>query len=65
MLISPEENAKKIQVRIRLSENILQEIHQYCEYSGIKHRDYFIEKACQYIFNHDPDWKKIKSKNLD
>lgn len=60
MLILPEENKKKSQFRLRISENVYREINQYCEWAGIKHRDHFIEQACQYIFAHDADWKKHK-----
>jgi|GEM_PF-1118348 len=62
MLILPEETAKKIQVRVRISENIMQEIKEYCDWSGIKTKDYFIEQACKHIFAHDEEWKEHKSR---
>lgn len=62
MLILPEENKKKTQFRLRISENVYNEITDYCEWAGIKYRDYFIEQACQYIFANDNDWKNHKKK---
>ena len=60
MLILPEENRKKTQLRVRIGENVFKEIEMYCQWAGIKYRDYFIEQACQYIFANDNDWKKHK-----
>lgn len=60
MLILPEENKEKTQFRVRIGENVFNEIMRYCEWAGIKYRDYFIEQACQYIFANDEDWKKFK-----
>lgn len=61
MLIIPEPNSQKSQVRLRLSVEIVKEIEDYIEWAGIKSKDYFIEQACKYIFNHDDDWKKFKA----
>lgn len=61
MLITKEPGIeKKIQFRLRLTESVYKEIDEYCQWAGIRVRDYFIEKACQYIFNQDEDWKKFK-----
>lgn len=51
---------KKTQFRIRMSEAVFNEIAEYCQWSGISIRDYFIEQACKYIFNNDKEWKKYK-----
>ncbi|HCA89778.1 MAG: hypothetical protein CMF38_07570 [Legionellaceae bacterium] len=61
MLITKEPKAqKKIQFRIRMNEAVYHEISAYCEWAGIKYRDYFIEQACQHIFTHDGEWKTYK-----
>jgi hypothetical protein len=57
MLIIPEPSEEKIQFRLRISETVYQEIEEYCQWAGIKYKDYFIEQACKYIFANDEDWK--------
>lgn len=65
MLITREPGAEnKIQFRIRMTESVYREIDEYCQWAGIRVRDYFIEKACQYIFKNDEDWLEYK-KNRD
>lgn len=63
MLIMPEESANKTQFRLRIGAETYKEIEQYCEWAGIKTKDYFIERACQYIFSNDKEWKKHKKKS--
>lgn len=64
MLITKEPGAeKKIQFRIRMNEPIYNEITAYCEWAGIRFRDYFIEQACKHIFAHDEEWKAYKDNN--
>lgn len=58
MLILKEKDEKKIQFRIRMSESVYKEIDEYCQWAGIRFRDYFIQRACEYIFQNDDDWKK-------
>lgn len=62
MLIMPQPNEDKTQFRIRISDSVYKEIEKYCQWAGIKYKDYFIEQACKYIFNTDEDWKKAKEK---
>ena len=63
MLIMPPSNEDKTQLRIRISNTVLKEIEQYCDWAGIKYKDYFIEQACMFIFNSDNDWKVHKEKH--
>lgn len=51
----------KIQFRMRMKESIYKEIDEYCQWAGIRVRDYFIEKACQHIFKNDEDWLNFKT----
>jgi hypothetical protein len=61
MLIAREPGPdKKIQFRIRMNEAIYNEITEYCQWAGIRVRDYFIEQSCKYIFNNDAEWKRHK-----
>lgn len=64
-LIKPKPlDEDKTQFRVRLKSNICQEIQQYCEWSGIKYRDYFIEQACTYVFSQDKEWQKHINKKF-
>jgi len=67
MLITRDPGSEdKTQFRIRMNERMYKEIDEYCQWAGIRIRDYFIEKSCQYIFAHDENWIKFKlSKNGD
>ncbi|STX28337.1 Uncharacterised protein [Legionella beliardensis] len=61
MLITREPaTEKKTQFRIRMSEAVYNEITAYCEWAGIRYRDFFIEHACRYIFTHDDEWVTYK-----
>lgn len=61
MLITREPGSEsKIQFRMRMTESVYKEIDDYCQWAGIRVRDYFIEKACQHIFKNDHDWIKFK-----
>ena len=60
MLISREPTDKKIQFRLRMNEDVLNEVTDYCQWAGIRVRDYFIERACKHIFDNDMDWKNYK-----
>jgi len=61
MLIAREPGAeKKTQFRIRMSQAVYDEISEYCQWAGIRFKDYFIEQSCKYIFSNDNDWKTYK-----
>ncbi|MBA2651705.1 MAG: hypothetical protein H0U73_05510 [Tatlockia sp.] len=61
MLITREPGPeKKIQFRMRMNESIFNEITEYCQWAGIRVRDYFIEQSCKFIFSNDKDWKLYK-----
>lgn len=65
MLICPEKEEDKIQFRIRIKASIFKEIEDYCEWAGIQYKDYFIQRACQYIFANDESWIKYKNQKTD
>lgn len=60
MLIIPQDNTEKVQIRIRISQDTLEQISEYCEWADLKTKDYFIEQACQYIFSNDLEWQNRK-----
>lgn len=62
MLIMREPDSEnKIQFRMRMTESVYREIDDYCQWAGIRIRDYFIEKASQHIFKTDEDWINYKA----
>ncbi|STY28629.1 Uncharacterised protein [Legionella wadsworthii] len=56
MLIFQEKEDDKIQLRIRMHSLVLKEIEAYCRWANIQYKDFFIQRACEYIFAHDEDW---------
>lgn len=55
-------DTEKTPWRIRLRASIADEIEAYCQWAGIKYRDYFIEQACSHIFRNDHEWIEHKSR---
>ena len=65
MLISPEMPIKtKVQFRVRLNESVIKEIDAYCQWAGIRFRDYFLEKASVHIFKQDSEWLQFKKTQM-
>ncbi|MBA2657859.1 MAG: hypothetical protein H0U70_12895 [Tatlockia sp.] len=56
---------KKIQFRMRMNEALFNEITEYCQWAGIRVRDFFIEQSCRYIFKNDADWKLYKAQQSE
>lgn len=65
MLIYPEKEEDKIQFRVRIKASVFKEVEDYCEWAGIQYKDYFIQRACQYIFNNDESWINFKNQTVD
>jgi hypothetical protein len=51
---------KKQQIKLKINEETLNQIRQYCEWSGIFDIGYFIEKSAHHVFKKDPDWNAFK-----
>ena len=64
MLIYPEKEEDKIQFRVRIKASVFKEIEDYCEWAGIQYKDYFIQRACQYIFTNDESWVNYKNQKV-
>jgi hypothetical protein len=47
-------------ITAKIDGTVLRKIEQYCEWSGIYDLGYFIEKAAEYVFKKDIDWKQFK-----
>ena len=61
MLIYPEKEENKIQFRVRIRASVYKELEDYCEWTNIQYKDYFIKKACQYIVRNDEEWINFKN----
>lgn len=60
-LIKPNHD-ELLQRRYRLAKSLLDEIEAYCEWSGVKNDNQFLEEAAQYVLKKDREWQKAKSK---
>jgi hypothetical protein len=59
-LIKPKMKTKRIQMRLTLSQALLDEVKAYCTWAHIDKVDEFIEQAMLFVFNKDRDWKAFK-----
>lgn len=58
-LIPPEsKKLEKVQLRFRVSQDLLEQITAYCEWAGIKKRDHLFEHAVLYVLQHDAEWQE-------
>lgn len=60
-LLKPTETVKRKQICVNLSEEILNKIEQYCQWSNIKKPDEFIEKAAAFVFGKDKSWQQYQT----
>lgn len=62
-LLKPK-SFKKTQLKLGLSQGLLAEIENYCQFAGIdKPSDFFVQ-AAEYILENDKDWKKHLEKDI-
>ena len=57
-LITNRDNRKKVPFESEILEDINRQIMEYCAWSGVADKGYFIEEAAKYIFSQDQLWKK-------
>lgn len=55
-----QEIPKKGQVRVRLQNNVLDEMQAYCQWAGVT-LDHFLEEAALFVFRKDKSWHKQKT----
>ena len=65
MLIYPEKEENKIKFRVRIRASVYKEIEDYCEWANIPYKDFFIKKACQYIFSNVEEWIHFKNQKIN
>lgn len=59
-LISKEKSIYKEKIKLEIREDIINEIKDYCQWSGVDDISVFLEEAALFIFKKDSDWKKYK-----
>jgi len=47
----------KTKVKINVNSDVLEQIKQYCQWSGIEDVSYFFEEAAYFVFSKDKEWK--------
>lgn len=52
----------KEQFRLRIAQEVLSEMDDYCKWQGLE-RDYFIEQAVLQVFKKDKEWKEYKNES--
>ena len=60
-IIKNQDHQQKILIKAKIDTTVLKDIEQYCEWSGIFDLGYFIEKAADYVFKKDLEWKLYKN----
>lgn len=69
LIKKPGRVKEKKQIRIRLDEDIMQEISDYCDWAELPSLDYFFEQIALIALRKDREWKnkkeKISSQKLD
>ena len=64
----PESPKVDKQFRVRINEDILQEIESYCAWAELPSKDYFIEQASLMALRKDKDWRlkqnKLEKENI-
>lgn len=56
--------SNKVPVTIRLTENIVEEVKEYCRWAGIKDRGFFYTEAVKMVFAKDKDWQAERKKRI-
>jgi hypothetical protein len=62
-IIKNKTKTMKAALRIRIDEDIYREMQKYMEWANIKHKDFFFEEICQYVFDQDKKWTEFKKVN--
>jgi len=59
-LIKSNNKSAKKYIRLSLSDSVLEEAKNYCQWANIGKLDDFFELTAQFIFKKDPEWKRFK-----
>ncbi len=63
LIKKPEQTPDKQQIRVRLSEEIFQEIKLYCRWADLPSTDYFFEQVSAMALNKDKEWRDYRKSN--
>ena len=58
-LLTPTASKTTKNFRISLDENLVKQIDNYCQYAHIQGLDAFIEKAAEFVFSKDKEWREL------
>lgn len=59
-LISKEQKIEKIDIRIKMDQNLKKNIDGYCNWAGIEDMNHFFAEAAKVILSKDKDWRQYK-----
>ena len=60
-LIAKEIKIEKIDLRIKIDQNIKTEIESYCSWAGIEDLNHFFSEAAKVVLSKDKDWRNYKT----
>ena len=59
-LIKPKIDDSLVDLKVKISKPVLDEIQAYCDQFGIKRIDDFIEQSAEISFKKCSEWKKLR-----
>ncbi|CAM4436077.1 MAG: hypothetical protein LEGION0398_MBIBDBAK_00545 [Legionellaceae bacterium] len=62
-LLKPSEKDAKEQIRIYLKTSLIKKMEKYAKWADLHNIDEFIDKAAEFVFKKDTDWKKFDKQN--
>lgn len=63
-LIKPNPNQDKVNFKVKIGSNSLDEIAAYCAWAGFNDHGEFIEKVVDFMLEKDIDWKKYRKESF-
>lgn len=56
-LISKEQKIEKIDIRIKMDQNLKKNIDGYCNWAGIEDMNHFFSEAAKIVLEKDKEWR--------
>lgn len=60
-LLKPTVVEEEINQKLRFKKSLLNEIQDYCKWSGILSENHFFEEAALFVLKKDKTWQKAKA----
>lgn len=61
MPLITENKSKDVQFRVRMKQEVLDEVNEYIDWAGLSSINVFLEQAALYVLQKDKDWKQAKN----